>query len=1129
MSFNLARQLQSNPQSPSPSSLSSLDDEASARVYFGPIQSPERIFIAQATQKWNDLSSMPIRRSPRISSLQNSQQLACLGEEMRAVGTTLGEQCEPQVDPPLAAPTPEDSSQDDIDLEPASALATKISRAHDNPSPPPNMQPLMHESNNPTSPTPTEHHHLSDSDSAAPEAPSSAIADESLPRAQTLISPPVSHEASPTLDHRPATSPPINASTDMMVVCDDNVSDVPKVAAILEPSPDLLVPTPLWQPAHFLGGLESISRTTLSDTLIRSLGNEGPEQDHTPAAITSPSSNRLTAESPVPRRRSPRLSRLGSPSVHSNQSGLVQRDEADPSDTHSPLEVTQSSETAGHVVVTEPPRRVRELGSLSPVSENILHNLLSPRDTTAAISLNQLPALTSAFPANQLSHSRPSTPEHQPLPEQQNDSVPFYTVQRPPVEQRSPWRNLSTKPGSPSKFDFYNTDYKSTPQRIPIKEAIAQGSASPRKTSSAASAGIFGRPVFARYTPEDRIPSPVQRPPSDVANHTVAASSGIARHTASASPKKVRSESEEPQFSRRLHVGRPFQRSASDSEISSPSKTKIPTISIRSGVDIGLPGTIPEEHEVDSPMKSPQSTPSSKSALRQPSSVAGSRIPRIGTKAYARPPEKEKQESKGMKPIHKLFMTKRPTSSGSALTKQVRIVKNVNATGSGSSSEEPAGVRAANPQPSPSLKRKRSLEEVPVAQPTFVRLVPSLPRQRVSSISPLPPRDSGIVAKKPRIGHVRTVGDIAAQKSAARSAGTQPLADETAEQQPARTVSLTEEPQIALPAPPLTPPPASYINPDLSTPGIQAGPAASPDIRSIALQSELNAKSFNSLSDSLSLDATRLTRSRRNPQPTSDIFGPVRPLQPRRRRTVEAQGENAFSSMSALALKALTTSNTARNQYNLAAVLETEVIRKSGTRPGSPTTKVKTIDEKRKVEQGQGRRERAERRARRASEPMEDSSLTSEDEESLPVGPDGLPLRHRRGPGDEEEYESPERPEKRMRVGEAGEREEEGAVKTVRWDRGLFTTFYFDDLPLQSQAHDKPQATPSQNRGALAGSAKAIRLDGLGNLANATSPLKDVVPENVVIKKYVYDDDVEAAMIDAPKPPSRGKGKKLKG
>lgn len=245
MSFNLALQPQSNPQSPSPSSLSSLDDEASARVFFGPIQSPERIFIAEATHKWSNLSSMPIRRSPRISSLQNSQQFACLGEESRAVGTTLGEQREPEVGP-LAAPTPEDSSQDgedsvlltflrsemlyeDIDLEPASALATKISRAHDNPSPPPNMQPLSQESDNPTSPTPTEQHPHLDSDSATPEAPGSAIVDESLPRVQTLISPPVSHEASPTLDHRPATSPATNPSTDLMVVCNDSVPDVPQV------------------------------------------------------------------------------------------------------------------------------------------------------------------------------------------------------------------------------------------------------------------------------------------------------------------------------------------------------------------------------------------------------------------------------------------------------------------------------------------------------------------------------------------------------------------------------------------------------------------------------------------------------------------------------------------------------------------------------------------------------------------------------------------------------------------------------------------------------------------------------------------------------------------------------------
>jgi hypothetical protein len=254
--------------------------------------------------------------------------------------------------------------------------------------------------------------------------------------------------------------------------------------------------------------------------------------------------------------------------------------------------------------------------------------------------------------------------------------------------------------------------------------------------------------------------------------------------------------------------------------------------------------------------------------------------------------------------------------------------------------------------------------------------------------------------------------------------------------------------------------------------------------------------------------------------------------------------------MSALALKALTTTNTAKNQHNLVAVLETEIVRKPGNRPGSPTTRVKTIDEKRKLEQDQGRRERAERRARRSSDLREDSSLTSDDDETLPLGPDGQPTRHRRGPGDEEDYESPERierPGKRSRIHETGEPGEDVAAKNVRWDRGLYTTVYFDDLPLQSRASEKPQAPATSTRGALAGSAKviarilrlvgtlvdvmiqALRLDSLGNLIDATSPLKDLVQENVVIKKYVYDDDDEAAEIDAPQPlPTKGKGKKAK-
>jgi hypothetical protein len=54
-------------------------------------------------------------------------------------------------------------------------------------------------------------------------------------------------------------------------------------------------------------------------------------------------------------------------------------------------------------------------------------------------------------------------------------------------------------------------------------------------------------------------------------------------------------------------------------------------------------------------------------------------------------------------------------------------------------------------------------------------------------------------------------------------------------------------------------------------------------------------------------------------------------------------------------------------------------------------------------------------------------------------------------------------------------------------------------------------------------------LDGLGNLVNATSPLKDLVQQNVVVKKYVYDDDAEAADIDVPQSLAKGKGKKSRG
>lgn len=366
-----------------------------------------------------------------------------------------------------------------------------------------------------------------------------------------------------------------------------------------------------------------------------------------------------------------RFSQADCPSLHSTESGLVPQD-VDHPDTCPSKADTGSSEQIGRGVVTErtePRRQVRELGSLSPVSEGVLYNLLSTTENIPTTSLDQIPALASVSPANQLSHDLPSTPKHQSSPKQQNFPV---AIQRPP-SQRSPWRSHITNRRSPSKPGFYNTlhDPTRTPAaRIPIEEAIAQGSASPRRDfSSGPSTGIFGRPVFSRHTPEDQTRSPIRRPSPDVANHTVLAPSWIAKPTASTLSEKMRYGSEEPQFSSRRHPGRPFQRSASDSEISSPSKTtRIPILPIRTGVDARLPSTIPEEH-VGSPTKPTQSSPFSKSTLRQASSMAGSKIPRIGVKPYAKPPEKEKQQVKGKESVHRLFMTKRPTSGAAPVSR----------------------------------------------------------------------------------------------------------------------------------------------------------------------------------------------------------------------------------------------------------------------------------------------------------------------------------------------------------------------------------------------------------------------------------------------------------------------------
>jgi len=113
-----------------------------------------------------------------------------------------------------------------------------------------------------------------------------------------------------------------------------------------------------------------------------------------------------------------------------------------------------------------------------------------------------------------------------------------------------------------------------------------------------------------------------------------------------------------------------------------------------------------------------------------------------------------------------------------------------------------------------------------------------------------------------------------------------------------------------------------------------------------------------------------------------------------------------------------------------------------------------------------------------------------------------------RGAGEEDEYVSPglhDRVMKKTVVVDGGEvREYEVVQRRVKWDHGLFTTVYLDQVQMGSRQTSKENKA---SKGILAPNAKALRLDTLGNLAHADVPLADLTPENVTIKKFVYEND----------------------
>lgn len=270
--------------------------------------------------------------------------------------------------------------------------------------------------------------------------------------------------------------------------------------------------------------------------------------------------------------------------------------------------------------------------------------------------------------------------------------------------------------------------------------------------------------------------------------------------------------------------------------------------------------------------------------------------------------------------------------------------------------------------------------------------------------------------------------------------------------------------------------------------------------------------------------ARRTTRQRKNVSVVDSAPEPTARAASRRK---SAQGprfvfNDAYSEMSATALKQLTNANTMRNQHYLSAKLELEVVKRDGLRPESPMVKIKTVAQRQAEEQAIKRSERAERRARRSGESMPGSSdleIDSDDDNEEGSSPRlEEPETHTRGAGEDEDYKTPDRAFRRMKLTESGMREVESQEKRrVKWDRGLFTVVFIDEVKLGSRQVSKENRP---EKGCLAPAVKALRLDTLGNLGSPDDLLPELTPQQITVKKFVYDGEViEPAMVAPPPPP----------
>ncbi|KAH0830550.1 hypothetical protein J3R83DRAFT_2004 [Lanmaoa asiatica] len=801
----------------------------------------------------------------------------------------------------------------------------------------------------------------------------------------------------------------------------------------------------------------------------------------------------------------------------------------------------------------------QRLSSLSPHSTNVLAGLCSSLEPTSSIEQTILPVDTIPIKAP------PATPSRTPRPSVTHPDFSRSTVRRPiitPTPVRA--NNGPRKLNSPVKFSLEVDDIYRTPaQRVPIETAFARGTSSFQRAvqlSTGSDQSQLGRfltiraPVFTRPALDDPSRSPAKRiPVADlVASPTRgdrAPSSptrlGLRARSASAEPRPLgptltRSRSVEPctMISKSDNHGK-MKESIFPMVLTLPrSGTKLPFPLVpgqKSNSD--LPAPIPEERETAEIGNTGTDATlgrvtqgNTMSQLRQPST--SSRIPRIGNKPYARPP-----------PQNEKLIMGTTTANAARAPKASPFQLACGNDGTRNNNMEVSSTQSANNQRLVgSLKRKRGVEATAPSNshPVMIRQV--FPGILSGKYAPKPAKfpskvQSPSEPSPPKVPQPLKFRKVVDGMLSARYAPTKANLAKTELVDP---TSLPPSPLSELSSssnegspdenlPPTAHPPARPKRETSDTSRTDGDASvAEPSTHDHSLHQDVGGNEPCSRPR-----RTFRTRKPAQQQYVLDVFsGNTSTRRPPARRKLQSRTEgDGFMGMSATALKALTASNTTKNQQTV-ALLATEVIRKEGLRPESPTVKARTILQKQRDERDMRRRERAQRRAQMSEEGLgvSDTEGPTELNDRVSLGTRAehdendyaMPPKHRRGPGDEEDYETPERLERIIEpLRLEGADTKVKPVKQVKWHRELPNAVHLDEADPRPKSFSKGVVVV---RGCLAFTSKNLPLDPLGNLADIDNrPSPKLVPEQIVVKKYLYDNEIEPEPIPAKMTRSKSK------